>query len=217
MGYRSLKTPARVLTWCMVVYAAVHFMGLIWGLQIADRLQDFAAYESATGERIPIESYGEGVIGDLEELMWLVGVLAFVPFFALAYRNLPGRTTPAWVIPLLCLFRPKRVANAIWQCDTTDKPPALLAWWWGAWVVTNWVITPADRLSEDANTVAEAQFATNLELAAEITGIGAAVLLIRVALAVTQRHAAAAAGMSLSPESRPAPAGSGRSPLASRT
>ena len=157
--------------------------------------------------------------------MWLCGVLAFVPFFTLAYRNLLALHTelpaltgrwrlPNVLIPVLCLLRPKRVAAAIWRAGADERPPALLTAWWATWVVTNWIIPPADHLSAEATTVRAAQFATDLEIVAEITAITAAVLLIQVTRSIAERQAAAAA---LTPESRRAPAESGRSPLASRT
>jgi hypothetical protein len=75
---------------------------------------------------------------------WLVGALAFLPWFYCAYRNLPrlGRGEPrfgvgwaigAWFVPLLNLVRPKLIADEIYldsEGEATLTGLAFLHWWW---------------------------------------------------------------------------------------
>lgn len=72
-------------------------------------------------------------------------------------------TTPGWAwgfffIPIMNLFRPFRTMEEIWQSSQsphgwrTVETPVLMRWWWGLWLIGNFVDNASGRLMDD-NTV----------------------------------------------------------------
>jgi hypothetical protein len=160
------------------------------------------------------------VTGTIYLVAFVLSTITFVLWFSLAYRNMlaMGAANPrygprwavwSWFIPILNFFRPKQVMNDIWRgSDPRLQPgdeswqdrsyPALLNWWWGAWLISGIVL----RMGSTGNstTPAELRGEVALRIAGDLLLLGAVALAICVVVRVTRRqedrrlHSGASAG-----------------------
>jgi len=101
------------------------------------------------------------------------------------------------------LFRPKQVMNDIWRGSDPELPrlasswrerrvPALLGFWWAAWLISNWISNVALRTALDADplrpTPEELRTETTAQVAADISDVVAAILAILVIRKLTARQ-----------------------------
>jgi hypothetical protein len=131
-----------------------------------------------------------GAIG--YSVAFVASMVAFSMWFHRTYRNLPALgaknllTKPGWAvgsffIPILNLFRPYQAAREIVVYSDPEYAgdrlasslgaPALLKWWWGAWIIGNVVSRMGDRVTDLAEE------AESLIIARVITGMAEIVLL----------------------------------------
>jgi hypothetical protein len=134
-----------------------------------------------------------------------VTAIAFVVWFHRAYRNLDALDSPrrfgtgwaigAWVVPVVNLYMPKRIADDIWaanQDPSTDTrthgmpapKSALIYCWWGAWIVAAILGIIVGR-SPDPTTLQEMLDRNGLYLARDVALVVPAVLAIFVVRRVT--------------------------------
>jgi len=164
----------------------------------------------------------QGAVGLALVLVTVVSAVLFLRWFSRAYRNLPrlgvaelryrpGWATGAWFVPFLNLFRPKQIANDLWRGSDPDLPPeagelwragsvpAVFAWWWALWVISNFVDTQSARMVISPETPSELFTGTALSLAGYLLGIPAGLLAMRVVRLTTERQEARAAMLFGSP------------------
>jgi hypothetical protein len=131
--------------------------------------------------------------------------IGFIAWFAVAYSNLDsfgvdrgystGWAVYGWLVPFLCWWRPKQLADEMWQ--TVDvahglrperQPRSPLVWsWWTAWVACTVVALFATRgSSDDAATVDDALTSNFWYSVRAVLFVVAAVLAIFVVRAITQ-------------------------------
>ena len=79
----------------------------------------------------------------------LICAAFFIWWFHRAYSNLAAvrnveHSTKwaigAWFVPILNLFRPAQIANEIAThspAPSLNRPPLIVSWWWGTWVLGN--------------------------------------------------------------------------------
>jgi hypothetical protein len=151
--------------------------------------------------------------GGLRLLVFAFTILAFLTWFARAYRNVAslgasqlrygsGWAIGGWFVPVLNLWRPKQLANDIWRASDPNaawdqggswrsKPvPKLLLGWWVFWVVSLYVWSPSIRLvftGDEPGQVRDANYADIVSLSLDLV---AAALAIAVVVQVTRRQAA---------------------------
>lgn len=148
-----------------------------------------------TGTRVARDAseHRLGVVGLVQAVALIGCVAAFLLWFSHSYAALPQRrwrsgwAVWSWFIPILNLFRPKQIANDLWRAGGSEDVSPLLHWWWAVWLLSNFLTNSAFRLGIDANTVKEMRAATQMDLAASLATIVAAVLAIAVVRSTTRR------------------------------
>lgn len=152
----------------------------------------------------------------------LAPAVAFLFWFARAYYNLPrlgvqglrykrGWSIGAWFIPIFNLFRPKQIANDVWRGSDAaadgqtgpgwrDRPvPALLHWWWAAWVAANLLGNVVGRIlfsnlenpvtrKEAFDALEDEQLAYQLDIVTSVVSVIAAILVVLVIRRISERQ-----------------------------
>jgi hypothetical protein len=147
---------------------------------------------------------------------FLAAAIAFLAWFARAYRNLARLGVPglryasawavgAWFVPILNLFRPKQVANDIWRATDPqlrsdgwhgrDVSP-WLHWWWAFWVAGGVFGNQAAFAQIQAHTMSEQLRASSFAIVADILFAVGAAFAIAVVSVVTLRQEARAQALS---------------------
>jgi hypothetical protein len=149
---------------------------------------------------------------------WIVAVFFFIRWFWSAYSNLrvlgqphtrfhPAWAIVSWFVPIFNLWRPKQMANDIWRGSRPDAPaiasddwkdvpaPALLACWWGAWLVSSSLSNYGGRLWWNADTVESVRTAAKVDVAATSLEFVTAVLAIAVIRKLTAAQLERAGGI----------------------
>ena len=102
--------------------------------------------------------------------------------------------TPGWAVgwyfvPIANLFKPFQAMKEIWlACHPSsggydDKAPAILGWWWGLWLVSNFIGNVIFRM--DMNGTADPQTMAGLYMLSTAINIPLCVLLIMIMREIT--------------------------------
>ncbi|HEU4716799.1 MAG TPA: DUF4328 domain-containing protein, partial [Bacteroidia bacterium] len=101
---------------------------------------------------------GNGIIGLVQTVAYILSIIFFIMWFRRAYNNLhlmgsqfltfsEGWAAGAWFVPFMNLVRPFRIMREIWNETQmlgrnpselfTVEEPDITAWWWGTWLGGN--------------------------------------------------------------------------------
>ena len=146
------------------------------------------------------------VLGIVQFLLLFATAIYFIQWFKRAYDNVEalgadrrfsgGWAIWSWVVPVLNLWRPRRIAHEIWHGGGPDSEPvpAVVNWWWGAWLFSTWADNLVFRISFSDPTTSRLA-----AVVSDAIDLGAAVLAIVVVRTLTRRLDGAA------PEPAPLP------------
>jgi hypothetical protein len=114
----------------------------------------------------------QAMIGLLVLAVWIGSCVAFLLWAHRAHRNLPSlgvgnlRFKPRdaiiyFFIPILNLFRPLQVMKETWygshpatgRLQTGRPSMAVVGWWWGLFLITNWIAWRASVAGRNAERV----------------------------------------------------------------
>jgi hypothetical protein len=177
-----------------------------------------------TQETLDATDAREGFIALMTFVALLATIVLFIRWFRRAYRNLPALgaeplrfkswwTIGGWFIPIANLFRPKQIANDIWRGSEPDAPPKqtgrwegtdvppLLQWWWGFFLVGNWLDNISLRVDLSGDDLDSYSRAAVVSIIADVLDAAGAVLAILVVRRTTQRQEARAARLRQAGES----------------
>lgn len=227
----DLRLPAKAAIALLLLSVVVDLVAIVFDLLERGVVEDILAGRgdlaaaSASDARQRIAAVTQlGVL--------ILAAAAFIRWFSRAYRNLlvlgvaradlrhrAGWSIGAWFVPIVNLFWPKQIANDIWRASSPRaEPPAwpmrrvapLVHWWWGVWLLASFLQNAAARLSRgslDRQPTADLLDAAGLALE-----LPAAVLVVLVIRAVTERQRAALAAGELNAPDTDAPHSSGVRP-----
>lgn len=153
----------------------------------------------------------EGVVSLLFILVYIASVVLFVIWMSRAYKNLLYfRTTglehsPRWAVgsffvPFANLVVPYRAVKEIWLASSPEldvsgsdswklqKVPAIIKWWWGLWLLSNFLDGRSAGASWNAKTPDELASAYSLDISIDILAFISAVVGLLVVRAVTDRQ-----------------------------
>jgi Domain of unknown function (DUF4328) len=156
----------------------------------------------------------------------IVAIVFFIRWFWSAYWNLrplgqpesrfhPAWAMVSWFIPIFNIWRPKQMANDIWRGSDPSgtriaadewknvSVPALLGWWWGAWLVFSYLSNQVGRLWWRADTVESVRTAAIVDAVSSGLEIVTGVLAIAVVRRLTARQQARAAQLAAAPPPPP--------------
>lgn len=218
-AYTPLGDRARWARRLLVAAVILDAIAVVSDLAEFSLLARLAGGESVPDAQASANDTRQGIIGALQFLLFVVTAVFFLRWFHPAYRNLRALGVPelrygtgwaigAWFVPILNLFRPKQIANDVWRgsdpeqgwpqpADWNGRPvPALLHWWWGAFLFSSWLSNIAGRLALRGDSLSELQAANAAFIVADLTSIPAAILAIVVIGRTTSRQEARAAALS---------------------
>jgi hypothetical protein len=147
----------------------------------------------------------------LQFLIFLTTAVLFLMWIHRAYRNLsalgvsrleysPGWAVGGFFIPFASLVIPYRVMKEIWVKSVsqvnapvgTYRPPggslSLLGWWWGFWLVSNFLDQAVFRMSGLQETPDRLFTIAKVEIVADAFNIVAAFLAIQVVKGISERQ-----------------------------
>ncbi|WP_028063330.1 DUF4328 domain-containing protein [Solirubrobacter soli] len=195
-GYESLDgrlKALKIVFALMAVAALAACVSDILEVRLMDRV---IAGEDVTDAEFSADDTRVGIVSLLQFGLYIACVVVFLRWLHRAYKNLDavapeqrryghGWAIGGWFVPFLNLWRPKEVINDIWRSGGT-APPAWLAWWWAAFLVTGWIGNFALRsLSDD--TPQEFRDSALAYAVSDGLDVPMALLAILVAVKVTQR------------------------------
>ncbi len=147
----------------------------------------------------------QGMIGIGFIAVFLVTAIVFLKCTHRANRNCHGfgaedmQYTPGWAvgyyfIPILNLVRPYQVMKEIWQVSTdpmnwkSQGGSALLAGWWGLWIINGILGQVTFRLTLNADTIEKLQAATVASIASGVLAIASCIAAIRLIQTISQKQ-----------------------------
>lgn len=206
--------PRRLL----LMTAAVNVIAVAAGLVELSLLAPSDSLGDLGDDEIDGIVLSRGLIDLLQAALFVATAVFFIRWFRAAYGCLPAFGVPrlrygtrwaigAWFVPLVNYVVPKQLADDIWRGsdparagardqDWTRRPvPAVVHWWWVAFVVSDLLgIGARYHLAFDEGKAQDTLVAANgLFLGADITAIVAALLAIVVIRRITERQEEAAA------------------------
>jgi hypothetical protein len=208
--YRPLLRPAQVATAALGLCIVVNLAALVVEIDYRAVLQDLESGIDVAVADVEAGENRSAVAAVAQAVAFLATAIAFIVWFRRAYRNTaglgatgmrykPGWSIGAWFVPILALFRPKRIANDIWRASDPELPHratgwhankvhGLVHWWWAVWIVANVVSNISTNLYLAAETLSEQLLASSMAIAANVVFVVTAALAILVVRAITIRQ-----------------------------
>lgn len=177
---RSTRTAAqwsKRLLYLLALVAGAWFVVDLMGYDLV--AQASFGVEVSGSDAESIDTYYQNIAA-LWLLAYLVTAVVFLVWFRKAYQNLDRFSVRGldysanWAlggffVPILNLFRPYQVAREIAKASSDQmfesrtswkekETPSIIKWWWGLFLVSNWVAWSISRLSpEDLSNLAALQ------------------------------------------------------------
>lgn len=142
--------------------------------------------------------------------IYLVTGIVFIVWFHRAYKNLVafgaelphkrGWAIGAWFVPILNLFRPKGMADAIWQASDPELPhpagdewskreaPLFMHVWWVTWILSLFLGRAYANMGRTIESIDQAQTLNTVGLASDGLGAVAGILAIAFVKGATKRQ-----------------------------
>jgi hypothetical protein len=230
--YPAAPTPifnplARLSRWVIGLIAADMVLSVVTIFVALNDLATLDELADVTIEEFARTGFGQSVASQVSGIASFAAGILFMIWFYRAYQNLfalrtqgrygTGWAIGAWLVPILNLWRPKQIADDIWRSSDPDLPPnpaniwhavkvpALMNYWWAAWVVANlapFVAFPVAFVGADLETEPFGAFIRSFSLVAISTGAGriiAGALAIPVVKQMTERQERRAADLGVLP------------------
>ncbi|MDA0172338.1 DUF4328 domain-containing protein [Solirubrobacter taibaiensis] len=206
------------IVFCLIV--GVWVLAVISGvfeLLLANRA---AAGENIAPNVLNASDTRQMFVGWVQWALWVAGAIVFIMWLYRAYQNVdatePGRrrygygwTIGSWFVPILNLWRPKKIVNDIWRAGQNPGDPGfLLIAWWLLWLANGFVSSSARGAYSNADTPEEWRTGIIRYLVADGLGALAALLAVLVVIKLTRNlnaRAQAADGSLFRDSSREAP------------
>jgi hypothetical protein len=203
----SLRVPAMVAQVTLAAWVPLAGLAVVFSLMqrsLAQRVIDDPTqvrYSEVVADKDRVDT----VNGLFIALIIITGV-AFIVWFRRAYRNLDALDAPrrygigwaigSWLVPIVSLFMPKRIADDIWAATDVATPgtaasglprpkSGLISLWWGTWLVSTGLGVAAGS-SDDPKTLQEVLSRNGIYLARDVALIVAAVLAVLVVRRITK-------------------------------
>lgn len=180
--------------------AVAILLGVFWFISIASVISSFMQYKLLSDYEAGLYSddefmalatpndIREGIIGVAFLLTYIPTVIVWCfwknrvvknafSFGANWIRVSPGWAVGFYFIPIMLLFKPFQAMNDAWRASIDPKrgeglgTAAVVGWWWGIWLIGNFVDNIDFRFSMQAETAAELANASIVSGIAAIVGI----------------------------------------------
>lgn len=197
-GFRSAGSRAK---WTMILLGMALLVDLIAvpsDLMEYNLLSRFEAGEAVSDQEATTNDTRQMIIGLGQVGLFVACAIAFLMWLYRAHANLPalgatglkfspGGAVGWWFVPFANLVQPYRVVAEVWRESVPyagQKGSALVAFWWGAFLIANFLSGQAGRLYWDGEEVAELMRADILYAMADGLSVVTAALAIMVVLTI---------------------------------
>ena len=191
--------------------AAMSLIAILSGLLQASLLSHAAGGVGVSPSDASANDARQQIIGLLQVALLLCTAVAFPIWFYRAHKNLPSlgatdlKYSPRWAaggffVPFLNLVRPFQVMREVWhgsnpatvrvETDSSfslsglhrdDRTPPLVGWWWGLFLISNFVGNIAGRLAFRTNpTISDLQAMTWAQIFSDILDVPSAIIAARL-------------------------------------
>jgi hypothetical protein len=195
--YVSLDGRLKAIKIVFPLIVAISIIAAISDASEISLLNRVIANEDVSEATLNANDSRQAVIGLAQFVLYVAGAVVFIRWLRQGYRNIDairagtrryghGWAIWGWFVPFLNLWRPKEIINDVWRAGGT-QPPALLAWWWAAFLITGWLGNIAVRAGFSDDTPEDIRTGSIAYLVSDLVDAVAAVLAIFVAIAVTRR------------------------------
>jgi hypothetical protein len=187
----------------LVLAGLVDFVAVLTGFALY-RLTDRAATGLVTVDEIQAAQDRHELVGNIQIGVYLIAAVVFLRWFYRAYANLKGLgaegrhrsgwAVGAWLIPLVSLVWPKRIAAEIWRASSpenegaSEKSPLVFELWWRAFVISGIVVAIGSRLWTNGETLSMVKTGLLIELGGNILGVLAGMLAYVVVDRISERQ-----------------------------
>ena len=211
---RPVSFLGRVTIICLGIVVLTDLFFLKADLAFLSVLQDLDAGIDVSYETIVAKEDAQAVASLVVMGGMVLAAVAFVAWFHRMYRNsdavAPGSrrygtgwSIGAWFVPILSLWRPKKIANDMWRAaegsGEDGRVGGVVHWWWGLFVATWFGSNFYGQAFFGAETLAEQIEMTQLEIAAIVLDIVAALVAMRYVQLMTNMHERRRAGSAAIP------------------
>ena len=201
----SPEIRGKWLRWLLIATVVIACISIISDLMQLELLSRIAIGDMSDGEA-DANDRRQAFISIVNLLISIATMVVFLMWFHRAHKNLPAlgnhalKYSPRWAVggffvPVLALFRPLQVMREVWHgsdpegvalqtapLGRTVEPgtPALVGWWWGAFLVSAFLGRMILRQSFSSDSLEEFQVLTVNGVIASILDIFSAWLAVRL-------------------------------------
>jgi hypothetical protein len=211
-GFESMRGRERAVVVALLLLVVADLLAVAFSIAELRMLDRLIAGEPVSDAEIDASNARVTAIGSIQTAFLIAAAVFFIRWLRLAYRNADvvapglrryghGWAIGAWFVPILNLWRPKKIVNDAWRAgapagDPYAAPlPAWLNLWWAGWLLTNVLAQVAGRLALRQDTNAELRTLDLWYLASDGTDVVAALLAVlvvrRISARIEERGAAA--------------------------
>jgi hypothetical protein len=189
----SIANWTRIALFGCAAFYALSAAALPGNLAQLNRAEE---YERAMGQQVILEATPSSDFAGVGLAAFILTSIVFLVFFHRAYSNLTtlgpnekrwsaGWSVGSWFIPILCIFRPKQMANDIWRGSDGSPVPAVFNWWWAFWLLGGLAVFGYDK---ELMTISQARTVAFVQAAGEVLLVAAALAAAAVVKLIARRQ-----------------------------
>lgn len=140
---------------------------------------------------------------------YIISAVCFIQWFRRAYNNLAARNrinhdegwaAGAWFVPIICLFRPYRIMNELFEkthklitdrtgaSNENNEGMAYLGIWWALWIIVGYVGNYSLKRAFKSDTIEDLTNSTIADIILSVCDIPLAILAILVVTAFAKKE-----------------------------
>jgi hypothetical protein len=219
-SYESLDGRREAVVFVFIAIAVISLVATVSDVLELNLMDRIIAGENVSDADIDANDGRQGIVALVQFASLVAGTIVFIRWLRAAYRNVDvvapgtrryghGWAIGSWFVPILSLWRPKQIVNDVWRAggqDAADAEPGTLLWfWWGAFLVSNWLSNVGGRTLFGDQTPEELRNGTVAVTISDGVDIIGAILAILVVREASNRLRARAAALPPEPEGPPEP------------
>src|SRR5262245_52254127 len=196
-GFKTIAVLTRLVITALLLTIVLDVAGIVSDISYHNLVERLLAGDFESLDQAQAADDRQRLIGLAQLALFGVTAVVFIWWFRRAYANLIrlgvsplrwriGWATGFWLIPLVNLVQPKRIANDIWRGSDpalpaqSTLPSTSVPWfyeaWWTTFIIAGFFGRIAFQHSRDADTLSSISSASLLLVASDALDIVAALL-----------------------------------------
>lgn len=188
-----------VVFWILVGMTVIGVLSDYMELELLKAIQSGIALDQ---EEISANDLRQGVIAILQTGLYIASIIVFLQWFRRAYGNLhrlginylrhkESMAIWAWMIPIICVFRPVQIMNEIWKetqkgikkYDSTfsiKNGELIIGLWWTLVIITNFIGRYLLKTAFKQDTIEQLIESSQASIVSDVLQIVEALLIITI-------------------------------------